>query len=297
MIDMRNVALFFFATVLLFGCGKKPEPPILRIFCCEAYWDVLGEEAAHFSAVYNVNVQRMPIFVPEPEEPIKESETGARRRSPSQWRSRPSERQMLTLGRTVINAEILHLIQAISARTLYGDLYLTDSPKQAAMLHEGAAVATEYPFCVLTLTLLVAKGNPLRVDSIQGLLDADRRLGIVDPSLDGMGETAFRVVSKSLRVVAEGRPDERIVTFDQHRKLLASLENGEVDGVLVWAPLALPATEFAEIVELPESERQAVRQPLLALSLAENRGYVKRFADFLISPKGREILKKHGFTF
>jgi ABC-type molybdate transport system substrate-binding protein len=57
----------------------------------------------------------------------------------------------------------------------------------------------------------------------------------------------------------------------------------------------LEAAEYAEVIDLSESERQAVRQPLLALSMADKQIYGKRFADLLISPRGREIMKKHGF--
>jgi len=295
MTAMKSLALPFLFLVFCLGCGKKPEPPILRIFCSEAYWDVMGEEAALFSRVYGTSVQRFPLFVVETEEPPKESEAASKRRSPAPWRTRPSERRVLTPGSTTVDNRIAGLIRSLSERTLYGDMYLTDSPNQAEMLHKGAAVAAEYPFCVLTLALLVAKDNPLRIGSVKSLLDAEYRLGIVDPASDGMGETAFRLVSKYLRVTAEGSPDERIIMFDRHDKLLAALKNGEIDGALVWEPLALKVMGFADAVELPESERQAVQQPLLALSMADNQGYGKRFADFLVSPKGREILKKHGF--
>ena len=288
-------AIPFLFLLFCLGCIGKPAPPVLRIFCCEAYWDVIGDEAAMFATVYGTRIRRVPIFVPEKEEVVpKESETEPKRRSPAPWRSRPSERRTLAPGRTVVDARITELIRSLSIRTVHGDLYLTDSPKQVEMLLEGAAVTTEYPIGALALTLLVAKDNPLRIDSVKSLFDANRRLGIIDPSLDGMGEAAFRVVSKYLRT-ASGRSDERITPFDQHAKLLAALQNEEVDAVLVWEPLALKAADYAEVVELPMEERQAIPQQLIALSMANNQGYGKRFADFLISPKGREILKNHGF--
>ena len=295
MIAMKYIVVPFLVLVLCHGCGRKSEPPVLRIFCCETYWDVMGEKAALFSSVYGMRIQRLPIFLVESEEVVPDpTEDDPSRRAPAPWRMRPSERQTLTPGRIVVDARIAELIRAISHRTLYGDMYLTDSPNQAKMLHEGAAIALEYPFCVLTLTLLVVKDNPDRIDSVKSLLDARRRLGIIEPSLDGMGETAFHLLSQYVQISADGRLDARIATFDRHAKLLKALENGEIDGALVWEPLALKAMEFADRVELPESERQTLQQPLIALSMADNQGYGKRFADFIISPKGREILKKYG---
>ena len=255
----------------------------------------MEEQATLFARTYGVQVRQMPIFVSEREAPSpKESEAEPRRRSPTPWRARPSERQALASGRSVVDGRIADLIRHISERTLPGDLYVTDSPRQAEMLYEGAAVAKEYPFCVLTLTLLVAKENPLQIDSVKGLLNAGRRLGIMDPSLDGMGEAAFRLLLEYVRIAAEGRSDEKITPFDRHSKLLKALENGEIDAALVWEPLALKTA--AGVVELPDSERLAIRQPLLALSVVDHQGCGKRFADFLISPKGREITKKYGFT-
>jgi len=293
---MKYFVVLIVGLVFCLGCGT-PEPPILQIYYGEVYRDVLREEAAVFANVYDMRIRLLPIFVPDSEElSITESTTESKRRSPALWRTRPNERLTLAVGRSVVDPRIKELIRAISNRTTYGDLYLTDSARQTEMLYEGAAVAEEYPFCVLTLSLLVAKHNPLRIESVKSLLDAERRLGIVEPSLDGMGEAAFRLISKYQRITTEGKPDERITPFDRHEKLLAALENEEVDAVLVWESLTWRTTEFAEIVELPEEERHAVRPPLLALSMANQQGYGKRFADFLISPKSREILKKHGFT-
>ena len=294
---MKYASVSFLFLIFCFGCGKKPEPPVLRMFCCETYWTVMKEETALFAGVYGVRIRLLPIGVVNAVEPApQESETASKRRSPAPWRTRPTEQQTLIPGKVTLNVQIRELITSITDRARYGDMYLTDSSKQAELLREGAAVAVEYPFCVLTLTLLVAKDNPLQVDSVNSLLDANRRLGIVEPSLDGMGETAFHLISKYLRVSGEGRFDGRIVLFDKHVNLLAALRNQEVDAALVWEPLALEAAEFAEVIELPAEERLAVRQPLLALSMAANQAYAKRFADFLISPRGREILRIHGFT-
>ena len=293
---MKYAAVPMLLLMFCLGCGKKPEPT-LQIFCCETYWNVMREVGGRFASVYGVHVQLIPVFVPDSEPPLpQEPERETRRRSPTPWRMRPTERRALAPSRMEPDGRIGELIATISDRTRYGDIYLTDSPKQAEMLHEGAAVAREYPFCVLTLTLLVAKDNPYRIDSVRSLLDADCRLGIGDPSLDGMGETALRLLSRYLRVGDGGRHDERITLFDRHDKLLTALENREVDAVLVWEPLVLGTAGFADVIELPAEERQVVRQPLLALSMASNQAYGKRFADFLLSPRGREILKKNGFA-
>lgn len=293
--DMKYLAALIIALVFCLGCGKKPEPPVLRMFCCETFQDVMKEEAELFASTYGVWIAQQPIIVVEAEEPLSPSEEG-KRRSPAPWRARPSTQRALPSKASVLEPRISELIREIADRKRYGDFYLTDSPRQTELLHEGAAVAMEYPFCFLTLTLLVGKGNPLRVESVKSLLADERRLGIIDPSVDGMGETASRLISKISEIAAKDFSSVQTTMFEQHEKLLEALKNGDVDAVLLWEPLARKTVEFAETVELPEAERQTLRQPLIALSLAENHGFCRRFADFLLSPKGREILKKHGFV-
>ncbi len=176
-------------------------------------------------------------------------------------------------------------------------MYLTDSALEQSELKKTAQVFHEYPFCQLTLVLLVPKGDPLGVDSLKGLLEKKLRLGITDPSKDGMGLEALKIVSSYVTFVSDNRLQEGIRTYDRQAALLEGLEKGEVDGILVWDSFIHKAESFAQSVELTTSEERVdVLQPLYGLRAAEFDGIGKRFADFLLSDQGQRILRKHGFV-
>jgi ABC-type molybdate transport system substrate-binding protein len=227
-----------------------------------------------------------------------------------------------------------------------GDLYLTDSARQIARIRSLALSAHEYPLCYLTLNLLVHKGNPQQFDSVQSVFKQNRRLGVVDPSKDGLGETTSDVLAK-IMAKTPNIPDELVLRFDRQYDLLEALELGKIDAALVWDAsnlstylLSKYAAEyndryrqlldtadktqdiekirnvlkainaellaeksFAEYVPLPASddpnqinERRVINISLISLSSATEYGYGQRFADFLRSSRGREILERFGFT-
>lgn len=316
--------LTVFFTFCLSGCGKK-ETPIIYFYCCELYWEAMWEETQLFKGLYNVDVVMIPILPyptkekqVEETEPLKktstEEETTTLRRIPAPWRSRPKVRRFLSRDQLVLDHRLSGLISSLADNQQYGDLYLSDSFEQLEELRNLSLASHEYPFCYLTMVLLVAAGNPHDIDSTDSVLDKKLRLGIASPSCSGMGSTAWKIISKtetamSVRESAQERLQESIFVYDHYPELLAALERGELDAVLAWDVLVRQAEEFASVVHLRtehpsdhsdfeqvDKEHHVIRQALISLRISNEEGYGRRFADFLISTQGQAVLKKHGFT-
>ncbi len=247
----------------LIGC-KSPEPVTLYLHCSPVFWNLMQEEAAAFQLIYGNRIVLLPIQIQQMEEPKPAEATGRR---PAPWRSRPVQRPPTKASDVVLAPAISHLISTLREDGR-GDMYFTDSALQIQALNDAALVSYQYPCCYLTMVLLVPQGNPLKIESVQGMVKDRRRLGILNPAIDGSGLNALDIISKastgmpddldSSRLKIPETSDEQALnreaskggvsgksnaydtrdtlcrSFDRLAELLEALESGEIEAALVW---------------------------------------------------------------
>lgn len=300
------VLFTLFVLFALAGCGKK-DPVVMEFYCDETFWEMMWDQTRFFQKMYpEIEVRMIPLL---PKEPKKETETpapetgtnekAALRRAPTPWRNRPSVRPTLSAESHFVDAKITGLIASFG-NDRHSDWYMSDSPDQLKELRAVSLAAYEYPFCYLTLVPVVAKGNPHAVNSVEGIFEKNLRLGIADPSRYGMGRVAADVLPKTATGEIEPRLRDAIRTFDYLDELLLALESGDIDAALVWDCLLPRCEKYADTLrrenETDENSSRTIVPMLVSLRTSSNEIYGRRFADFLLSKKGREIMKKHGFT-
>lgn len=296
------LSLCFIVFVPFFcSCGKK-EPATVHFYCCETFWDVMRAEAYTFQQIYGIRILMVPIIPKETTAKSVLKTDESTRKAPAPWRSRPKIQHKLFGEHRTLDPVATALIFSLVSGARYGDIYLTDSPLQLESLRDQALASHEYPFCYLSMTLAVPKGNPLQISSTQDALDKKIRLGVMDPTKDGMGYAAIDIITTTSFAGKEEFLEERVHTFGNHDELYSALEQNEVDAVLIWDALVPLVNDFAEAVSLGDPdgktfrERAVLRPPLISLSTTHEDGYGRRFADFLVSVKGQQILKKYGFS-
>lgn len=345
-IAKRGIAtLLLFCSVTLFGCGPR-ENPRLYIYCNETFWYVMQEEALFFNKIYGFQVILIPIRAPRTSEATRESvEIDNNRQPAAQWRSMPTKQATEPIHdldpRTAINAAIEAQIRRIEEES-FGDIFLSDSQQHHDKLQKFALSANEFPICYLTLTMLVPKGNPQHFRSVKEVLEANRKLGIVDPSVDGLGESSWKVLSKIVPGGETAIPRELVRIYERQYDLLEAVEQGDIDAAIVWNATSLTnfllvkyadtyntenekiireaereknyetlrtilqtmykhiveTKSFAEEVPLTENpdERCIIAVRLVALGTTSRYGYCERFADFMRSRQGKDILRRFGFV-
>ena len=337
----RLNVLLLFCIAAFCGCGPRPEPQ-LYIYCNETFWYVMQEEALFFNKLYGFHVFLIPIRAERSADRTDGAvEIGTERRGPAQWRSMPSRQTDIDTPRPLLHPDIERQIESI-AKGHFGDLFLSDSQKHLDKIRQSALVANDYPVCYLTLTMLVLTGNPHQFRSVKDVLDSNRKLGIIGPSFDGLGEASWHVLDKIVPGGEFAVPRELVQFYERQYDLLEALERGDIDAALVWNATShisfllikyadeyntlyekymreaerkrdrkklrailetmgdrlLDERSFAEEVMLHENpeERYVVAVRLVALSSANHFGYCERFADFMRSNQGKEILRRFGFV-
>ncbi len=139
-------------------------------------------------------------------------------------------------------------------------------------------------FATTDLVLAVPGGNPAGVAGLADLADPALLVGVCVPEAP-CGRYAARVLTTA----------DVAASFDtaepNARALLGRIESGELDVGLVYRTDALAAAGRVETIEIPDEVNIDVLYPVAALE----DGPAQTFVDFLLSPRGREILADHGF--
>jgi|GEM_PF-2450629 len=345
----RWLPLLLLGTLFFSGCRPR-EDTQLYIYCTETFWYVMQEEALFFNKTHDFQIILIPIRAERTSEIIEDVvEIGAERLAPSPWRSMPvreeerveEEEEDIPAPFSQIHPDIVRQIERIGEER-FGDLFLSDSPRHLDQVRDTALAANDFLVCYLTLSMLVPMGNPHQFRTVKDVLDSNRRLGIMNPSFDGLGEASWQVLKKTVSGGEPAIPMDRIQIFERQYDLLDALEQENIDAALVWnatsqtsflllkyANDALTAHEreirraerrhdrarvqfiiqtiyrdiietmrFAEEVPLTENpdERHVVAIRLVALSSTFDYGHCKRFADFMRSNQGKEVLQRYGFV-
>jgi ABC-type molybdate transport system substrate-binding protein len=205
----------------------------------------MQEEANAFQQIYGVQIVLIPISLPEqndqPQTNQQTSDTSTNntdtKTTPSAnppAKKRPKNQNLFRSNNVVLDPKIASLIDNLF-NNHQGDIYLTDSSLEIDRLKSFLLATHEYPFCFLTMTLCVPKGNPLQIHSVHDVFEKQLQLGITSPSKDGSGLVAWNILTESLDDSKNVRLQEKLVRqFDRQYDLLEALENNEIDAALVW---------------------------------------------------------------
>jgi len=257
------------------GCLPRKDTQ-LYLYCNETFWYVMQEEALFFNKNFDCQVILIPIRAERTVHKTEDSvEVGTNRRALNRWQSMPVQREQTDspLPHTQINPDIEQQLERIS-ETHFGDLFLSDSPRHVEKIHDTALSTKEYPVCYLTLTMLVPEGNPHRFRSIKDVLDTNRKLGVMNPSFDGLGEASWKVLSKIVPGGEAAIPMELVQFYERQYDLMEALELGDIDAALVWNTasqinylLVKYAEEYNEAneKEMRSAERKKDREALRIL--------------------------------
>ena len=230
--------------VLSFGCAPRQDGR-LYIYCNETFWYVIQEQALSFNRIYGSQIILIPIRAEQTQNVLEngiEIETG--HRVPVPWEFMLSEeitgdpnaddpRRQINFNQ--IHPDIVQQIERIEDESIrLGDLFISDSPRHLDMVRGHALSADEFLVCYLTLSMLVPMGNPNHFRSVRDVLDTHRRLGMMNPTFDGLGEASWIVLRRMFSGDESAIPMELISIYERQFDLLEALELGYIDAALVW---------------------------------------------------------------
>lgn len=177
-----------------------------------------------------------------------------------------------------------------------GDLFIPGSPDYMLKAQREGIVNSEKVriLAYLVPSILVQKGNPEGLQSLEDLGRPEIRVGIGNPEAVCVGLYAVEVLEKSGLLEKVG--ENVVVHAESCSKTAALVAMKKVDAILGWRVFAKWNPDALEAVLIaPQQIPRLAYVPAGVCATAKNPGGAEEFVEFLTSPEGQRIFAKWGY--
>ncbi|MDR0882132.1 MAG: molybdate ABC transporter substrate-binding protein [Candidatus Adiutrix sp.] len=137
------------------------------------------------------------------------------------------------------------------------------------------------------------------VDDLGEVLKTDKfkYLAVADPDLAPYGKAAYEVL-KAWNLLEPLQKAKKIVTGNDIGKTLQLVDSGNADiGFVAWSQVCRNGKlTKGSVWQVPGNLHKPIIQDAVILKSAANNAAVQAFADYLKSPKARDIILSYGYT-
>lgn len=167
-----------------------------------------------------------------------------------------------------------------------GDVLATADEASMQLAEDAGATGEVETFATNVLTIVVPKGNPAGIESLDDLADATWvRCSDEVPC----GKVALAVLD------ANGVTAEPVSLEEDVRATLDKVVSGEADAGLVYATDAVAAADDVDAVEIPGAEDELTSYFVATLEQSEDADLAADWVAWVTSEEGQAILGDAGF--
>ncbi|WP_456474873.1 molybdate ABC transporter substrate-binding protein [Candidatus Pyrohabitans sp.] len=177
------------------------------------------------------------------------------------------------------------------------DVFASANEEHMRALLDRGYVDESIAFAKNMLVIVVPESNPASIESIEDLR-GDVKLVIADVAVPAGKYTREALLNLEGRYgagFAEQVLSCVVSQEDSVKGVLSKVAMGEADAGFVYATDALAAEGRVKVILLPEEAAVEPKYYAGVLSRSSNKHAAQEFIAFLLSPRGKEILRKHGF--
>jgi len=180
--------------------------------------------------------------------------------------------------------------------TKSGDLYIPGSDDyMTKAIEDGAAdPETVKILAYLIPAIIVQKGNPKGIHSLEDLARSGVRIGIADPKTVCVGEYAYKILKYN---GLWERVEKNIVVYAEScSKVAALITTKMVDVIIGWSVFENWDPDKSEAIFIePERIPKISCIPAALSTYSKNKDEAEKLLNFLASQKVREIFNKYGY--
>ncbi|MDQ6806417.1 MAG: molybdate ABC transporter substrate-binding protein [Actinomycetota bacterium] len=172
------------------------------------------------------------------------------------------------------------------------DVYAAASPKDPTSLFAKGLIDKPFPFATNTLVLIVPKGNPAHIASVNDITKKGVKIVICNATVPcgDYARTAFKnlgITSAAMKNVVSQATD---VT-----QVVADVASGAADAGFVYLTDADAAKGKVKVVRLPAQAKPGTIDEIAIDKKAPDASTAKAFVAMVLSAKGQATLRAAGF--
>ena len=175
-----------------------------------------------------------------------------------------------------------------------GDLYVPGEDFYVNQAQERGFVKESKVVGQLVPVILVQKGNPKGIKTLQDLTKPGLKLGIGEPEAVAIGRTAMAMF-KAAGIEKQIEPNVAVRVANVI-EIGNDIKLQHIDAGVVWNITAAQFPKDADAIEIPASLRKASPVPVGVLTFSKAPEAAQKVADFMASEEGRQILVDHGLA-
>ncbi len=174
-----------------------------------------------------------------------------------------------------------------------GDVFVTHDPYRDYVEKAGALLSASQVGYVAPV-LVVPKGNPAHVKSLEDLARPGVKVALPDPKYATCGQMLSKLLEKKgLWDKATANADGAI--FRSHSETGTSLKLKQRQAGVMWNGVAYDFRDALEVVPTPYEYDETIRVWVMGLSYTKHPAEVTRLVEFA-KEKGPAIFAKYGYT-
>jgi molybdate transport system substrate-binding protein len=175
-----------------------------------------------------------------------------------------------------------------------GDLYLPGEDFYVQQAKDRGFITDSKLVGQLVPTIMVQKGNPKGIKSLEDLAKPGLKVGIGEPDAVAVGRCALAMLKQAgLEQKVEPNVKVRVANVIE---LGNDIKLQSLDAAIVWTITAAQFPKDADTVEIPANLRKPSTVPVGLLSFSKAPDKARKVVDFMASEQGQEILKEHGMA-
>jgi molybdate transport system substrate-binding protein len=168
-------------------------------------------------------------------------------------------------------------------------LATADDATMAKVVAGGATAAAPQVFARNRLAILVAKGNPEKIEGLRDLARPGLVIALAAPAVPA-GKYAAEAFAKAGVAVPTASQEIDV------KAVVTRVALGEADAGIVYTTDVRAGGDKVEGIAIPEDQNVLARYPIAALEQGENPDGGAAFVAFVLSPAGQRLLGDAGFA-
>ncbi len=176
-----------------------------------------------------------------------------------------------------------------------GDLYMPGDVHYLELADKEGLIASSKTVCFFEPVILVQKGNPMHIATLESLTKPGVRLGLGVEKACAIGKKAEKIFAKN-NIAKETYEKNVVSRLETVNGLGDNVKLKHLDAAIVWKAVAEQYVDATDYVAIPVEDNVISTVPVGVLTCSKQSELAEQFAEFVTSDEGKKVFAKHRYT-